>query len=184
MSTEVLLIDAKGPRGLVGQALLCDGHVVEARRFSPRPAAPGNLLASAQRLASEMGAGPVIERTLFPPSEAWTWPALLDANAFRIVSTQGENVAVMRRMAGLPVKATLEIPQESYGTLLRLTARHGKTMSGIVGALAYFEEAIDEHYGESGHGQAFFERCIELMEEAESKRLELGSQRKSPGPRM
>lgn len=90
----------------------------------------------------------------------------------------------LRRKESQPVTVELSIPRDAYAFIGMLSVRHGKTVSEVVGALAYFEEAVDEHFGIYGHGQALFDRCIELMEEAESKRLELGPQPKSPGPRM
>jgi len=184
MANEVLLIDIQSPRGFSGQALVCGGCLVESVKYVPRDIPKEALQAAAQRLAYEMDASCVIKRTVQPPEGTWTWASLLNSMGVPVESTSGENVEVMRRMAGLPVNVQMRIPQEAYATISRLSAMHGKTMGGIVGALAYFEEAVDEHFGEVGHGQAFMERCIELMEEAESKRLELGSQRKTAAPKI
>jgi hypothetical protein len=184
MATEIFLVDVQSTRGFSGQALVCGGCLVESVKYVPRDIPKEALQAAAQRLAYEMDAACVIKRTAQSPVGSWTWASLLGSMGIPVESTSGENVEVMRRMAGLPVNAQMRIPQEAYATISRLSAMYGKTMGGIVGALSYFEEAVDEHFGESGHGQALLERCIELMEEAESKRLEMGSQRKSLAPKM
>lgn len=184
MPTEVLLITAQGPAGYSGQALLCGGHLIEARKYSPREALRRPLQETAQILAREMDAPSVVTRTIEPPAGAWTWPGLLEASGVHVESTRGESVEIMRRKAGLPVVAMIEVPYDAYATISRLSAMHGKSIGDIVGALSYFEEAIDEHFEIVGHGQAMFDRCLELMEEAESKRLEMGSQRKNIGPRL
>lgn len=183
MSTEVLLINASEAGGFVGQAMVCDGYILASKRHPRQAEARAIFDDAADRLRRELG-GELVRRTLFVEPSAWDWGGLLHSAGIPGIARRDENMAVLRRKAGLPESVTMEIPQESYGTLHRLSARHGKTMGGIVGALAYFEEAVDEHYGEAGHGQAFLERCFELMEEAESKRLELNSQRKPAGPRM
>lgn len=183
MSTEVLLINASEAGGFTGQALVCSGCILASKRYPRRAHARALFDDAADRLRRELG-GELVRRTLFVTTDAWNWGGLLHSAGIPGTARRDEHMDALRRKAGLPETVTMEIPQDACAILHRLTARHGKTMGGIVGALAYFEEAVDEHYGEAGHGQAFLERCFELMEEAESKRLELNSQRKTAGPRM